>query len=371
VLLYTPGPVPVPEFARVAMSALTIHHRTSEFEDIFKQTRNKLLGLFNFKEVVMLASSGSGAMESSVVNFCDKKCLVIVAGKFGERFSDIAKKYNKQLIELTYSWDTPAKVSDIEKKLNKDKDIDSIFIQFCDSSGGLEHPIADIAKAVKKINPNINIIVDGITAVCVTKIDDSNIDVLIAGSQKAFMLPPGLSMLWLSEQAIKVIELNKQKTAHYFDLGMELKSQKKNTTAFTPATTLIIGLNAILDAFLSKNINNIYLDTNLRAKAMTKAIKSIGLEIYPKAPSNAMIVVSHPQANKFKEILKNKFKISVAGGQGDIKNTIFRINNMGLIEVNELSYILNAIELILEEMNIRKFDGKASCEFLKEYFNTN
>jgi len=306
-LLYTPGPTPVPEFARVAMSAPTIHHRTKEFEDIFKEVRNKLLGLFNFKEVIMLSSSGSGAMESSVVNFCEKKCLVIVAGKFGERFSDIAKKYDKELIELQYEWDTPAKVSDIENAINEHKDIDSIFIQYCESSGGLEHPIADIAKAVKNINPNINIVVDGITAVCVNEIDDSNIDVLIAGSQKAFMLPPGLSMLWLSEQAI--LSLDKKKPAHYFDLSIELKNQKKNTTAFTPATTLIIGLNAILDVFLEKSMNNVYKDTENRAKAMQKAISSIGLEIYPKTPANAMIVVKHQKAKDFKSRLKERLHL--------------------------------------------------------------
>ncbi len=365
-LLYTPGPTPVPEFARVAMSAPTIHHRTNEFEDIFKQVRNKLLGLFSFKEVIMLSSSGSGAMESSVVNFCDKKCLVIVAGKFGERFSDIAKKYDKELIELNYEWDTPAKVSDIENAINEHKDIDSIFIQYCESSGGLEHPVADIAKAVKNINSDINIIVDGITAVCVNDIDDSNIDVLIAGSQKAFMLPPGLSMLWLSEQAVK--NLDKQKPAHYFDLSIELKNQRKNTTAFTPATTLIIGLNAILDVFFKSGIKNIYKNTENRAKAMKKAILSIGLEIYPKAPANAMIVVKHKQAKEFKTRLKEKFNISVVGGQGDIKDTIFRINNMGFIEISELSYILNSIEFILDEMDIRPFDGTASCEFLKTYW---
>lgn len=365
-LLYTPGPTPVPEFARVAMSAPTIHHRTSEFEIIFKQAREKLLSLFNFKEVIMLSSSGSGAMESSVINFCNKKCLVIVAGKFGERFSDIAKKYNKELIEIHYEWDTPAKVSDIESIINENKDIDSIFIQFCDSSGGLEHPISDIAKAVKNINSDINVIVDGITAVCVQEIDDSNIDVLIAGSQKAFMLPPGLSMLWLSEQAIS--NLDNKKPTHYFDLSLEIKNQIKNTTAFTPATTLIIGLNAILDSFLENGINNLYKDTDKRAKSMTKAINSIGLEIYPKSPANAMIVVKHPKAKEIKERLKNKFKISVAGGQGDIKDTIFRINNMGLIAINELGYILSSIELILEEMDIRPFDGKANYVFLKEYF---
>jgi len=366
-ILATPGPTSVPEFIRVAMATPSIHHRTKEFETIFKKVRDNLKSLFSLEEVILLSSSGSGAMESSAAHFCQTKAIVIISGKFGERFSDILKKQNKSLIELKYPWDTPADITEIKNILTRDKKIDSIFIQSCESSGGLKHPVAEIAKLAKEINPNITIIVDGITSVGVESIDDSNIDVLISGSQKAFMLPPGLSMIWLSKYAIK--SLKKPCNSLYFDLELELKNQQKNTTAFTPAIPLIIGLNAILDVYLKNGIDELYKTTSNRARAMREALKSMDLKIYPKIPASSMSVVFHPQAKEIKNHLKEKFDILIAGGQDSIKDTIFRINNMGLIEPSECLFILNAIEITLHDFALRAFDGIASKKFTEVMYD--
>ena len=368
-ILLTPGPTPVPEDIRVAMAGETLHHRTPEFEAIFKETRELLRDkVFRMDEVIMLASSGSGAMEASVINFCNKKALVVNAGKFGDRFSKIVKTYNKELVELKYEWDTPASIDDIVNEIKKDNDIDTICIQICESAGGLRHPVEEIASKVKAINPNITIIADGITAVLVEPFDAKNVDVVIAGSQKAFMLPPGLAMIGLNKDAILKLEKNGGK-GFYFNLLTELKKQKNNTTAWTAPTTLIIGLNALLKkVFNQYGIFATYLDTRQRAVATREAMKAINLKIYPKTPANAMTTIFNERANEIRQILKKNFKVNIAGGQDHLKGKIFRINHMGHISNNESAWVVNAIELALDKLEIRKFDGTANRVFLNRLF---
>ena len=202
-LLFTPGPTPVPQNVRNAMSDETMHHRTPEFEAIFEKTRKHLFSLFKTDEVVMLSSSGTGAMESAVINLCHNTLLNVNSGKFGERFGKIAKAHDLGSVEIKNEWNIPVSVEAVVKAVKENSDIDAIAVQISESAGGLRHPVEELAKAVKEINPNIMIIADGITAVGVEKIDVTNIDCLIAGSQKALMLPPGLSILGLSNEAIE------------------------------------------------------------------------------------------------------------------------------------------------------------------------
>jgi len=364
-LLLTPGPTPVPEAIRVAMSEPTIHHRTPEFEEIFGKTRELLKKFFDMPEVLMLASSGTGAMEASVLNLCKKKALVVNAGKFGERFSKICKAYGIEYQELKYEWDTPCHLDDVEDALKKDPNIDTICVQICESSGGLRHPVEAIAKLAKAQNPEISIIADGITAVGVEKIDTTHIDALISGSQKAFMLPPGLSMVGLSTHAIEKIQASPR--GFYLNLAIELEKQQKNTTAWTAATTLVIGLRAILESIDHDGIEQLYANTAARAKATREALKRLGLKIYPKVPANSMSAVLDEDAAQIRKILKQKYHVNIAGGQEHIKTTLFRINHMGLFEGYETPWTLNAIELALDELGRRPYDGTANrifCETL-------
>ncbi len=365
-LLFTPGPTPVLEDVRNAMSTPTIHHRTPEFEAIFAKTRAKLLDIFQTKEVLMIASSGTGAMEAAVINFCKSKALTINAGKFGERFGKICAAQNMAYKELTYDWDTPASVNDVMEAIKADDTIDAVFIQVCESAGGLRHPVEEIAKAVKSYNKNIMIVADGITAVGVEEIDSCDIDVLIAGSQKAFMLPPGLAMLGLNEAAIAHLERYQQ--GYYFNLLSELKKQRANTTAYTAATTLIIGLGAMLDKIAIEGKQRLYHDTKLRGEATRKALTAIGLNIYPSMPAPAMTTIACEESDALRKILKTKYAVNIAGGQDHLKGKIFRINHMGLIESYEAAWVVNSIELALQELNIRTFDGTASRVFNQYYF---
>jgi aspartate aminotransferase-like enzyme len=366
-MLLTPGPTPVPEFVRTAMSNLTLHHRTSEFETIFARTRLLLLEILDMSEVVMLASSGTGAMEACVTNLTHSKALIINAGKFGERFGKICIAHNIENIELKYEWNTPASIEQIIKIIKDDPKIDAICIQICESAGGLRHPVEDIAQIVKDINSNISIIADGITAVGVEKIDTTNIDALITGSQKAFMLPPGLSIIGFSNKAVKKIQ--KVSVGYYFNLASEIKKQKQNTTAYTAATTLIIGLGVILKKIKEDGFENLYIKTAKRAKATRDSLKAIGFNIYPITPANAMTTIYTKNSDNIRKILKEKYNINIAGGQDHLSGKIFRINHMGLVEDFEAIWVVNAIEKVIDDLGIRKFDGTANKIFMKGYFS--
>ena len=365
-LLFTPGPTPVPEEVRQAMATLTLHHRTPEFEAIFKEARERLMRVFGMDECVMLASSGTGAMQSCVLNLCKKKALTINAGKFGERFGKIVTAMGKELVELKYEWNTPASLADIKEALEKNSDIDSLFIQVSESAGGLRHPVEEIASYVKSVNSNIMIVADGITAVGVEKIDVTHIDALVAGSQKAFMLPPGLAMIGLSSKAVDVIG---DGVDYYFNLASEIKKQQQNTTAYTAPTTLIIGLNAIFDSIEKEGFDALYTNTKARATATQKALEAIGFSMYPQTPALSMSTVFDEDAEPIRKLLKTKYGVNIAGGQDHLKGKLFRINQMGLIPVNESVWVVNAIEMALFDLGRRDFDGTASRVFNESYYS--
>ncbi len=365
-LLFTPGPTPVLESVRQAMATPTIHHRTPEFEAIFAQARASLFELFSMDENVMLSSSGTGAMQACILNLCKTKILTINAGKFGERFGKIADALSIPKVELSYEWNTPADPMEVKEALLQNPDIDALAIQISESAGGLRHPAEEIAKIAKEINPRIMVIADGITAVGVEPIDVSNIDALIAGSQKAFMLPPGLAMIGLSKDAVATIGEGRD---YYFNLATEIKNQQKNTTAWTAATTLIIGLNAMFDEVKkSGGITALYSDTKKRAEATMASLRALGLEIYPNSPALSMSTVVDANAEEIRKLLKSKYQVNIAGGQDHLKGKIFRINQMGIIPAYEIVWVLNAIELALDELGRRVFDGEASRIFNEVYF---
>ncbi len=367
-LLFTPGPTPVPESVRLAMATPTLHHRTSEFEAIFAETRELLFNLFSTDEVIMLASSGTGAMEAAVTNLCKDTLLSVNSGKFGERFGKIALACGLENVEIKHEWDTPASVEEVVEAVKANPSVDAIAIQISESAGGLRHPVEEIAAAVKEINPEIMVIADGITAIGVERINVENIDCVIAGSQKALMLPPGLAILGLSNKAIDKIGEGK---GYYLNLASEIKKQKQNTTAYTAATTLIIGLRAILQEIEAQGgIGILFCDTARRAKATRFALEAIGLHSYPKTPARSMTTIDDVNAKEIRDLLKTEFGVNVAGGQDHLKGKIFRINQMGLIGTSEMVWVVNAVELALAKLGRRDFDGTASRVFNEEYFKS-
>ncbi len=365
-LLFTPGPTPVPERIRQVMAAPTIHHRTPEFTKIFKETRKLLIEFLKMDEAVVFASTGTGAMEASVVNFCKKKALIVNSGKFGERFVEIAKSYSKEYVELKYDWDEAVKLDDIKKAMRENPDIDSFFIQICESSGGLRQPFEEASQLVKALNDEVVVVADGITAIGVEPIDTTHLDVLIGGSQKALMLPPGLSFLGLSPYAQRVLG---EGAGYYFNVAKELKSQKEGTTAFTAATTLIIGLREMLNILIKEvGLDELYDRTDRIASATRLAVEAIGLTLFPQKPANAMTAIYDEDAEAIRKILKSKFGVNVAGGQEHLKGKLIRINHMGLIEPYEASFVVDSIEMALDELGRRSYEGLANRIFNETYF---
>lgn len=367
-LLFTPGPTPIPESIRQAMSEPTLHHRTQEFEAIFARSRRGLLNLLKMPEVLLLASSGSGAMEACVCTFSAKKMLSVNSGKFGERFGKIAQAHNIAYQEIINEWDTPASLESVLEALKNDPKIDCFCIQMCESAGGVRHQVERIAQVIKSQYPHIVVVVDAITAMGVEEIDTTHIDALIGGSQKAFMLPPGLAIIGLSQYAIDLI--NERDVGFYFNLKTELKNQSKNTTAWTAPTTIITGLSKYFDIIESLGgIQKIYEQTKARSLATQKALETIGFKIYPKSPALAMNTIYDPiNATNLRKILKNEFMLNVAGGQDRLKTSIVRINQMGLIDIEQSAWVLNAFELALSRLGIRAFDGSANKVFLESYY---
>jgi aspartate aminotransferase-like enzyme len=316
----------------------------------------------------MIASSGTGAMESAVINLCKNTLLSVNSGKFGERFGKIATAHGLKNVEIKNEWNTPVTVEAIVETVKSNSDIDAIAVQISESAGGLRHPVEELAKAVKEINPNIMIIADGITAVGVERIDVTNIDCLIAGSQKALMLPPGLAILGLSNAAIETIGSG---VGYYLNLASEIKKQRQNTTAYTAATTLIIGLLEVLETIEKEGgIGVLYCNTARRAKATKAALEAIGLHIYPSTPAKSMTTIDDVDASKIRSALKEQYEVNVAGGQDHLKGKIFRINQMGLIPTYESIWVVNSIELILHRMGRLEYAGIASKVYNETYFKT-
>ncbi|GAA6820759.1 alanine--glyoxylate aminotransferase family protein [Helicobacter pylori] len=366
-LLFTPGPVAISEEMRSSFSQPMPHHRTKDFEKIFQSVRENLKKMTGLEEVLLLSSSGTGAMEASVVALCQKELLFVNAGKFGERFGKIAKAHFIKTHELVYDWDTPAQVDGILNALKANPNIDAFCIQACESSGGLRHPVEKIAQAIKETNPNVFVIVDAITALGVEPLEITHIDALIGGSQKAFMLPPAMSLIALSQKAIERIE--ERNVGFYFNLKSELKNQRNNTTSYTAPILHTLGLQRYFE--LVQNLGGfeaLYKETKRVALATQKAVLALGLKIFPKSPSLSMTTIINEHAKELRNLLKEKYQVQFAGGQEPYKDALIRINHMGIIPVYKSAYALSALELALNDLDLRGFDGAANATFLKQYY---
>ena len=353
----TPGPVPVPEFVMLEMAKPIIHHRTEEFEEIFSNATKGLKKVFMTKEeVLILASSGTGAMDAAICNTLSKgdKTLVINGGKFGERWLKICKAYGVNAEEIKVEWGKAVDPSIIKEIIEKDSQIKAILIQASETSTGVEHPIEEIAKLTKD-RDDIILIVDGITAVGAfpVEFDKWGIDILIGGSQKAFMMPPGLAFIVLSQKAW---EFNKKSDLpkFYLDLSQAHKNSLKRTSPWTPAVTLVIGLNAVLEYFDKIGLDTLFKRHSILSQATTEGFEAIGLENFAKGyTSTALSVIKSPEgidASLIVKGLKEKYGMIVAGGQDQAKGKIFRITHMGYVDKGDIIAVVAGVEGILSEL---------------------
>ncbi len=354
--LLAPGPTPIPPRVSLAMAQPIIHHRTPQFSSIFEEVKEGLKDVFQTKEdVLILASSGTGAMESAISNLFNPgdKVIVINGGKFGERWGLISDAFGLKVIWLDVEWGKPVKVQDVIDALERERDVKGILVQASETSTTVKHPIKELADLVKDRDDCI-LVVDGITGVGVFSIpmDEWGIDVLISGSQKAFMLPPGLAFIALSKKAWSFAERSTL-PRFYFDLKKERKSLAKNTTAYTPAITLIIGLREVLSMMKEAGLENIYRRNERLARATREAMKALGLRLLaPDSPSPAATGVWLPEGidgTRFTKTLRDEFGVTVAGGQEHLKGKIFRVAHMGYIDTFDIIVGVSAIEIALKK----------------------
>lgn len=351
--LLSPGPTPVPPEVSLRMAEPIIHHRTPQFSAIFADVRERLKGLFGTSEdVIMLSSSGTGAMEAAVVNLLSPgdRVIVVNGGKFGDRWTKLCATYGIGVEEIAVEWGSAVRAEQVAAALEKVPDAKAVFVQASETSTTAVHPIEAIAKLTR--SRETLLVVDGITAVGVYEIpmDRWGIDALVTGSQKALMLPPGLALIALSARAWKRVE-QKHVPAFYFDLKRERKNHLDNTTAWTPAVSLVIGLQKVLEMLEAEGLENVFRRHDRLARATRAGVEALGLRLLaPSAPSPAATGFYVPEGvdgGKLVKYLRDKMGITFAGGQDHLKGKILRVAHIGYFGAFDVVTALSAIELSL------------------------
>lgn len=357
--LLTPGPTPVPVEIALRMAEPIIHHRTPEFSKIFSEVRAGLKMLFQTAEdVLVLASSGTGAMEAAVINLLSAgdRVIVVNGGKFGERWTKICQSYGVRVEEIQVEWGEGVAVEAVSAALERFPDAKALFVQASETSTTAVHPVEEIAKLTR--TRDTLLVADGITAVGVFDVpmDRWGIDVLVTGSQKALMLPPGLAFLALSARAWKRAD-RPHLPGFYFDLKRERKNQAENTTAYTPAVSLVFGLHSVLAMLEQEGYPNVFARHARLAAATRAAGEALGLRLLaPRSPSPAatgFYLPSGIDGGKLTKYLRDKVGVSLAGGQDHLKGKILRVAHVGYFGEFDIVTAIAAIEMALAKFGAR------------------
>jgi aspartate aminotransferase-like enzyme len=356
--LFTPGPTPLLPSAQTAMAAFTAHHRTADFKALFTRVladMKDFIGTSN--DVLVLASSGTGVMEGAVSNLTSPgdKVLVLTAGKFGERWRDLTKAFGCHVDLMEKPYGDTFSLDEVREKLTPETR--AVYVQATESSTGARHDVKGIAELVRE-NGDALLVVDAITGLGTTHfdVDGWGIDVIIGGSQKALMIPPGLAYCAVSDRAWKRMETAKN-PRYYFDFRKERKSAAKGETAYTPATSLFAALGAALDFIRQMGNGDLaagrkaLVDNAELAAEMTRAgVKALGLNLFSSSPGAALTAVTSPagiDSGKIVKEFRESFSAVVANGQGEMKGKLFRIAHIGYYDYLDTIGILGALEHVL------------------------
>jgi aspartate aminotransferase-like enzyme len=358
--LFTPGPTPLLPSAQTAMAAFTMHHRTAEFRALFSRViedMKEFIGTRN--DVLILSASGTGVMEGAVTNLTSPgdKVLVLTAGKFGERWRDLAKTFGCAVELVSAPYGQTFSLDDIRAKLTPD--VRAVYVQATETSTGARHDVQGIAKLVRDSSSDTLLVVDAITGLGTThlNVDGWGIDVIIGGSQKALMIPPGLAYCAVGDRAWQRMETTKT-PRYYFDFRRERKAAAKGESAYTPATSLFAALGAALDFIRQMGSGDLaagrdaLIDNAELAAEMTRAgVQAVGLKLFaPTAPASAVTAVLAPEGIDSSAIVKGfreKFSAVVANGQGEMKGQLFRIAHLGYYDYLDTVGLLAALDHVL------------------------
>lgn len=364
--IFTPGPVEIPDRVREVLGRQIIHHRTPEFREAFLETRELFKRLLDCEEenFVFFASSGTGAMEASVLNFFGEgeKVVAVVGGKFGERWAEIGRRYGLNVLELEVEWGRSVDPETVERLLKDNPDCRGVLVQASESSTGAYHDVRALARITR--DRDVLLVVDAITALGVYNIKphEWGLDVVVGGSQKAFMLPPGLSMLWFSDKAKERL----RERSYYFNVKEELKKQKEGQTAFTPAISLILALREALRMLLEEGMDSVERRYRLISEGVRRAVEALGLRVFPENPSISLTAVLPPEDLDAEALRRRMLELGVrvAGGQGRLKGRIFRVSHMGM-DILDMPVVLSALELTLRSAGYRFELGRGVGEYLE------
>jgi len=378
--LFTPGPTPLLPAAQTAMASFTAHHRTADFRALFQRVLTDMKDFVGTKnDVLVLASSGTGVMEASVSNLTSPgdKVLVLTAGKFGERWTGLAKAFGCNVDVLSVPYGGTFKLDEIGARLTSD--FRAVFVQATESSTGARHDVQGIAKIVREHGDAL-LVVDAITGLGTTHLDVDGwgVDVIIGGSQKALMMPPGLAYCAVSEKAWKRME-STTSPRYYFDLRKERKSAAKGETAYTPATSLFAALGAALEFIrgmgngdLAKGREELVNNAELCAEMTRAGAQALGLKLYAApAPAAALTAITAPDGVDSSKIVKEfreSFDAVVANGQGEMKGQLFRIAHIGYYDYLDTIGILGALEHVLARVTDKSVEYGAAVRAAQQVY---
>ena len=371
--LLTPGPTPVPPQALLEMAKPIIHHRTPQFQQVLKEVEEGLKYVFKTKgEVLIFTSSGTGAMEGAVCNLLSAgdKAICVQGGKFGERWTELCQAYGVEAIVIDVEWGKAVDPREIEKLLSRYKDVKAVFTTLCETSTGVVTDIKSIAQITKKTPAAL--VVDAISGLGAVecRTDEWGVDVVVAGSQKGLMIPPGLAFASVSPKAWGLVEQSKC-PKYYFDFKKSKKALEKTDTPFTPALTLVIGLNEAFKMIRRETLEAIMARHKRMAAAVREAAKALGLGLFSASvSSDAVTAINVPHGmdgEKLVKTMRDEFGVGIAGGQAELKGKVFRIASMGYMNQFDIIVAGSCLEIVLSKMGY-KFELGAGVKAAQKVF---
>ncbi|MBZ0159474.1 alanine--glyoxylate aminotransferase family protein [Candidatus Methylomirabilis sp.] len=353
--LLAPGPTPVLPEALLAMARPILYHRGPEYEALLGRVREGLQFLFQTKnEVLVFTSSGTGGMEGAVVNTLSPgdRALVIRSGKFGERWGEICEAYGLQPSYIDVDWGRAVEPDTVAAALAADPSIKAVFATHTESSTGVLHDIETIARIVKK-TPAI-LVVDAIMSLGVANLpmDAWGVDVVVGGSQKALMIPPGLAFCGVSDKAWVMVQRSRL-PKFYFNFTAERKSLEKNQNSFTPAVSLVVALEQSLAAIKAEGLTALFARHDRLARATRAGVRALGLELFTERPTPALTAITAPpgiEAGAIVKRLRAAHGITISGGQAQLKGKIFRLAHLGYADESDVVVCLAALERTLIDL---------------------
>lgn len=363
-MLMIPGPTPVPEAALLALAKHPIGHRTSEFSNLMGEVTANLKWLHQTEsDVLMLTTSGTGAVEAGMINFLSPGDRVLVGcnGKFGDRWAEVAEAYNLQVEKITAEWGQPLNPDLFAEKLQSDteKQIKAVIITHSETSTGVLNDLETINRHVKEHGEAL-IIVDTVTSLGAVNIpmDTWGLDVVASGSQKGYMIPPGLGFVAISPKAWSAYKTAKL-PKYYLDLAKYRKATAKNTTPFTPPVNLIVALHTTLGMMKREGLEAMFARHQRLMNATREGIKGLNLPLFAAdscaSPAITAVAPERVEAEQIRAILKKKFDIALAGGQDHLKGKIFRIGHLGFVSDRDILSAIASMEVALRELGYEGF----------------